>query len=306
MKRLIVLGIMIIFSFTLTACKKEEVNYIGSTEIIDDKTVFKEEIKPIDENVEVKESDTKNENLKEADTKPSSIYDKLDNTKIGWGLGRNSEHKTPSIPDSWKKLLNKYNGLYVANANEKVVYMTFDEGYENGYTSKILDSLKANNIKSSFFVTGPYVQNNKALVKRMIDEGHIIGNHTINHPSLPSKTTTQVEAEIVELDRMIYDTWKVNVRFMRPPMGEISERVLAQLKDLGHTTVMWSFAYKDYDVNDQKGTDYAHDTIMDNLHPGAILLLHAVSKDNADVLDRVIKSIKAEGYEIRNIDSIQK
>ena len=316
MKRLFILGIVIIFSFSLVACKKEKVNYIGSTEIIDDKAVFKEEIKPSNENAQVKENNIKEENSKkgnlkeenskEVNTESSSRYDKLDNTKIGWGLGRNNQHKTPSIPDSWKSLLDKYNGLYIANENEKVVYLTFDEGYENGYTSKILDSLKSNNVKASFFVTGPYVQNNKELVKRMIDEGHIIGNHTINHPSLPSKSVTQVEQQIIELDRMIYDTWQVNIKFMRPPMGEISERVLAQLKDLGHTTVMWSFAYKDFDVDDQKGVDYAHDIIMENIHPGAILLLHAVSKDNANVLDRVIKSIKTEGYEIRNLDSISK
>lgn len=293
--------------FSFTACKKEEQKtYIESNiEIKDDKSVYKQELSksPSEDKKETKKELIK-ENTPAKASQSIDKYSSLSNKKFGWGLKRNTEHITPQISKTTKDLLKKYNAFYVGDESKKVVYLTFDEGYENGYTPQILDTLKANNVKAAFFITGSYIKQHSDLVQRMINEGHIIGNHTINHPSLPDITPEKLEQEIVGLDRMVYEKWKINMKYMRPPKGEYSERVLAQLNDLGHKTVLWSFAYDDYDVKNQKGTDYAYKMIMDNLHNGAVYLLHAVSKDNANVLDKIIKDIKSQGYEFRSLDEI--
>lgn len=312
MKKYLILGIVITLIIMLVSCKgRDQQTYIGyDTTINEDKSVYKQEISQIEPRDNDKKDDTKDNDKKddpkdkaEKPTKTSE-YSSLNNEKKGWGLKRNSTHTTPEINKATKELLEKYNALFVGDESEKVIYLTFDEGYENGYTPKILDTLKANNVKAAFFITGPYFKNHSDLVQRMVSEGHIVGNHTINHPSLPEITSEKLESEIVGLDRMFYDKYKINLKYMRPPKGEYSERVLAQLNHLGHKTVLWSFAYDDYDVNKQKGTDYAYNMIMNNLHNGAIYLLHAVSKDNTEVLDRVIKDIKAQGYEFKSLDQI--
>jgi peptidoglycan-N-acetylmuramic acid deacetylase len=232
----------------------------------------------------------------------SAYIDKLDNTKLSWWFTPNKEHKTPGIPSNAKELCQKYDGIYIGNTEEKVIYLTFDEGYENGYTPKILDTLKENEVNAIFFVTGPYIRKNQDLVRRMMDEGHQVGNHSINHPSLPTVDNITLEKELLGLEKNFQDLFGTGFKYMRPPMGEYSERTLAAAQQLGYKTVFWSFAFKDYDVNDQKGADYAYRKVMDNLHNGSVLLLHAVSKDNAEALDRIIKDIKAQGYEIRAFD----
>lgn len=284
----------------LTCCKdkNEQQTFIGNIPVNNDKSVYKNEISSIDNTKETKQTKTESAQSKE------SKYSKFDNTKKGWGLKRNSEHKTPGVPQNIIDNLKKYNGIYVGDTNKKVIYLTFDEGYENGYTGKILDTLKANNVKAAFFITGPYIKEHSDLVQRMINEGHIIGNHTINHPSLPEVNADKLDQEITGLDNMVYEKFKINMKYMRPPKGEYSERVLAQLKDLGHKAVLWSFAYDDYDINNQKGIDYAYKMIMDNIHNGEVMLLHAVSKDNTEVLDKVLKDIKAQGYEFRPISEL--
>ncbi|MCR4435252.1 MAG: delta-lactam-biosynthetic de-N-acetylase [Clostridiales bacterium] len=231
-----------------------------------------------------------------------TVLDKLDNTKYGWGLTLNNQHTTPGVSSQAKKLLSKYDGFYVGDTSKKIIYLTFDEGYENGYTPKILDTLKENDVKSIFFVTGPYVRENPQLVKRMLDEGHLVGNHTINHPSLPQVSDASLEKELYGLEKEFSAAFGKGFKYMRPPMGEYSERVLAAAKQLGYKTIFWSFAYLDYDVKNQKGADHAYNMVMKNLHNGAVILLHAVSKDNAEALDRIIKGIRDEGYEIRPFD----
>lgn len=228
--------------------------------------------------------------------------DKLDNTKYSWWISQNNEYKTPGIPEIAEDLISKYDGIFTGDTSQKSIYLTFDEGYENGYTPIILDVLKKNEVKSIFFVTGSYIEKNPELIKRMLQEGHKVGNHTINHPSLPEIDNAQLERELVGLEERFYELYGERFEYMRPPMGEYSERALAAAQQLGYKTVFWSFAYKDYDVNDQKGQEYAYNKIMSNLHNGAVLLLHAVSKDNAEVLDKLIKDIRAQGYEIKPFD----
>lgn len=230
------------------------------------------------------------------------ILDKLDNTKYSWGLRLNNEHKTPGITSRAKELIEKYDCVFTGDTSKKVVYLTFDEGYENGYTPQILNTLKENNVKSIFFVTGSYVDRNPELVKRMLDEGHEVGSHTVTHPSMPEIDNASIEKELLGLEEKFYEKYGKRLKYLRPPKGEYSERTLEAARQLGYKTVFWSFTYKDWDVNDQKGADYAYNKVMDNLHNGAVILLHAVSKDNTEALDRIIKGIRAEGYEIRPFD----
>ncbi len=228
-------------------------------------------------------------------------YESYPNTMYGWGLKKNV-NAPPEIPDSIKNMMTTYNAFYL-DSTPRSLYLTFDEGYENGYTAKILDVLKENNVKAAFFVTGPYLEKEEELVRRMFDEGHIVGNHTVHHPSMPQlESTKKVAEEITELNKMCKEKYGQEMKYFRPPRGEYSERTLKIANDLGYTNVFWSFAYKDWETNKQKGTDYAYEQIKNGVHDGAILLLHAVSKDNAEVLDRMIKDLKSEGYRFKSLD----
>lgn len=231
----------------------------------------------------------------------------LSNKKIGWGIKRNDNNLQPDLGEKNKQILDRYEGIALGNADKKIVYLTFDEGYEAGYTSKILDTLKENNVKATFFITGAYLNRETELVRRMVDEGHIVGNHTVNHPSMPDITDDKkLEEEIMSLHKSVYEKTGYEMQYIRPPMGEYSERTLEISKRLGYTTVMWSFAYDDWNVDKQKGTEYAKQKILDNLHCGSVILLHAVSKDNCEVLDECIKEIKNRGYEIKSIDEFER
>ncbi|MCX7711368.1 MAG: delta-lactam-biosynthetic de-N-acetylase [Clostridia bacterium] len=228
--------------------------------------------------------------------------EKLDNTRYAWWITMNKEHKTPGIPAVAQKMIAQNDGIYIGDISKKTVYLTFDEGYENGYTSRILDTLKENQVKALFFVTGPYIKTQEALVKRMLQEGHQVGNHSINHPSLPAVTIPALENELFGLEKEFGSRYGKGFKYMRPPRGEYSERTLAAAKALGYKTIFWSFAYRDFETNNQKGADYAYNMVMKNLHHGAVILLHAVSKDNAEALDRIIKGIQEEGYTISPFD----
>ncbi|MGE4284939.1 MAG: delta-lactam-biosynthetic de-N-acetylase, partial [Clostridia bacterium] len=242
----------------------------------------------------------------EPDTKKvTGEFSKIDNKKYGWWYRRNKD-KPPTIDSQYDQMLKKYDGIFRHNTEEKVLYLTFDEGYENGYTPKILDVLKENQTPAAFFITGPYLKQQSDLVKRMIEEGHIVGNHTINHPSMPEILEDEkLEEEILGLERPYYEMFQKNMEYIRPPKGEYSERTLALTQSLGYKTVFWSFHYLDYDVKNQKGADYAYNEVMSRLHSGSVLLLHAVSKDNTEALDRIIKDAKAQGYEFKSLDEIE-
>lgn len=230
-------------------------------------------------------------------------YDSLDNKGMGWGFVRRKGEE-PDIPVSQKNILKTYNGFYLGNTNEKCLYLTFDEGYENGYTAMILDVLQKTETPAAFFVTGPYLEGQEELIKRMINEGHTVGNHTVNHFNLPKQNVDVIKNELTELNKKCEQLYGYKMEYMRPPEGEFSERSLAVTNDLGLKTIMWSFAYKDWDVNNQKGADYAYQSIMPYLHNGAIILLHAVSSDNATALERIINDAKAEGYVFKSITEL--
>lgn len=231
-------------------------------------------------------------------------YDQMNNEGIGWGFVR-KKGAPPEIPNSQKEVLRKYDCYYIDENAPKTLYLTFDEGYENGYTSKILDVLEQTSTPAAFFVTGPYLENQQELVQRMIEGGHIVGNHTVNHPNLPKQSVETEKKELSDLNKMCEEMYGVSMKYMRPPEGEYSERVLAVAKDMGYKTILWSFAYKDWDINMQQGADYAFNQVTPYLHDGAVLLLHAVSSDNANALEDIINYAKNEGYTFKSLDELQ-
>ena len=247
-----------------------------------------------------------NKNVLTSTTINGIEIESLDNKKIGWGIKRNDNHEQPDVGNVNRKILDKYQGLYMGNKEQKLVYLTFDLGYEAGYTPKVLEVLKQNEVKATFFITAHYVNTQPDLVKQMIDEGHIIGNHTVNHKSMPSCSLETIKKEVMDLHSAIYDKFGYEMKFIRPPKGEYSERTVAYTNTLGYTSVMWSFGYDDWDEKKQGREEYSKKKILDNVHNGEIMLLHATSKDNANILDDVIKEIKNMGYEFRNIDQFEK
>ena len=229
-----------------------------------------------------------------------------DNKKIEWGIKRNKNNEQPDLGSKNIELINENGDIAIGNKEEKVVYLTFDEGYEAGYTAKILDILKANKVPAAFFITGHYLNTQEELIKRMIDEGHIVGNHTVNHPSMPDLNNEELKEEITKLHTTVYEKFGYEMKYLRPPKGEFSQRTLSITKSLGYTTVMWSFAYDDWDENKQGREAYAKEKILSNMHNGAVILLHANSKDNCNILDEVIKEIKNAGYEFKTLDEFKR
>lgn len=236
---------------------------------------------------------------------PTTTAD-LSNNRRGWGLKRNDNHQQPEMPSSITAGLKKYGAYWIGSPNEKVVYLTFDEGYENGYSARILDTLKANNVKAAFFVTGHYLKTQPELVKRMVDEGHIVGNHTDTHPSLPDVSDAQIKQELQVVEKKYEElTGRKDMKYLRPPKGEYSERTLAVTRELGYHNIFWSMALVDW-VPMPGGPQEAYQSVMDNLHNGALILLHAVSKDNTEAMDRMLKDIKAQGYTFKTLDDLVK
>lgn len=227
------------------------------------------------------------------------------NRLLCWGISRKPGNRTPDADPGTPELLAKHGGVYIGDTSKQEIYLTFDEGYENGYTPKILDVLRDNNAKGVFFITGPYLKEHEVLVRRMVEEGHEVGNHTIHHPSLPSVDDKQLEEEILGLDRVFFEKFGKRMTYLRPPKGEYSERTLALTRKMGYCNMFWSFAYDDWHRDKVRGAGYAYDIVMRNLHNGSILLLHAVSKDNADALDGIIKGAAEKGYKIGNVNSIK-
>lgn len=216
---------------------------------------------------------------------------------------------TPSgEPADVLNLINKYPVYYLGDASKKIIYLTFDEGYENGFSGKILDVLKEKNVKAAFFVTTPYIKANKDLVKRMVDEGHLVCNHSTHHPSMAAealKGKTDFDEEFSVCEKAFEDVTSSKMpKFFRPPMGKYSELSLKYTQDLGYKTIFWSFAYNDWDVNKQPDAAYAKNFIMSRTHPGGIYLLHAVSKTNTEILPWLIDEWKAKGYEFKTLNEL--
>lgn len=226
----------------------------------------------------------------------------LSNEKKCWGQGYNVNDKNqPTGSIDYNNKYGKYGGVFMGE-KENTMYLTFDEGYENGYTAAILDTLKEKQVSAVFFVTYDYVKRNDELVRRMINEGHIVGNHSWSHPSMPDLSVEECRDEVQKLHDYVKENYNYEMVYIRPPRGEFSERTLAVSQSLGYKSIFWSFAYKDYDVNNQPDADKAFTRITEAAHSGAIYLLHAVSKTNTDILGRVIDKWRSDGYTIAKFD----
>lgn len=219
----------------------------------------------------------------------------------GWGILRAKDNKTPQADPGAPELLKKYQSIYIADINKPVIYLTFDEGYENGYSDDILDVLLEQKVKALFFITGPYLNQQESLVRRMVEEGHEVGNHTVGHFSLPTLNDEKMRKEIADLDSFFYEKFNKHMIFLRPPKGEYSEHSLKVSSEMGYINVFWSFAYDDWYRDKQRGWDYAYNKVMSNLHNGEIMLLHAVSSDNAQALERIIMDTRKKGYEFGDV-----
>jgi peptidoglycan-N-acetylmuramic acid deacetylase len=293
--------IIIIFTSFLTGCVKNN----SKSDLSDLGGVFSSKESDIDFSVEVSGRLSEDTPDKTDPTIGTDTRGQYSNKLLRWGIKRNLENRTPDADPGAPTLLNKYGSIYIGDTSKKEIFLTFDEGYENGYTTKILDVLRDNNAKAVFFITGPYLNEHQDLVRRMVEEGHIVANHTIHHPSLPEKGDAELEEEILGLDRAFYEKFGQHMKYLRPPKGEYSERTLAVTNALGYCNVFWSFAYDDWYRDKIRGADYTYEIVMRNLHNGEVMLLHAVSKDNADALDKIIKGARDKGYTIGNVDEIK-
>lgn len=238
-------------------------------------------------------------------TQTTSSNNVSNNKKIGWGIKRNNTHEQPDVGKENREILEKNNGICLGNKDKKYLYLTFDEGYEAGYTSKILDTLKENKVPATFFITAHYVNTEPELVERMIKEGHIVGNHTVNHKCLPEISDEEIKKEVMQLHQAIYEKFNYEMKYIRPPKGEFSERSLQTTNSLGYKNVMWSFAYQDWNEKKQPSEEEAKKKIIENFHNGEIILLHGNSKTNTNVLDTIIKEAKNMEYEFKSLDEFE-
>lgn len=221
-----------------------------------------------------------------------------------WWLKRNENHQTPEVSDYID--LSKYDAYYVnPKCKKKKIFLTFDCGYENGFTPKILDVLKKQKIVAAFFVTKPFIREGRELVRRMKKEGHIVGNHTVHHKSMPTLSDRDNKQEIIDCAEYCKEATGYEMdHFIRPPMGEYNEKTLKLTKSMGYKTIFWSMAYVDFDVNKQPGKQYVVEHFKKYTHNGAIPLMHNVSQSNAEALDEVITNLKKEGYQFESLKNL--
>ena len=222
----------------------------------------------------------------------------LSNEPVNWGVGTAKD--TDGRPSSPIQFQQKYSNYAVdfIKENEKVIYLTFDEGYENGYTAQILDVLKEKKVSAVFFITMDYAKTSGDLVKRMIEEGHVVGAHSVTHPSkgMPSISVEKQISEYQALHNYVIDNFKYEMYLFRPPVGIFSEQSLAVAQKCGYRSVLWSFAYADWDPEKQPTEADGLDKTIGRLHNGAIYLLHAVSKTNTNILGQFIDEALNQGY----------
>lgn len=225
-------------------------------------------------------------------------HEPSDGAVRSWYYIPNDAHEVPGVPADALQLLRSYGGRYTG-PDPGLVYLTFDEGYENGNTPAILDALARNGVKATFFVTGSYVKDNPALVRRMVEEGHVVGNHTMSHPSLPRLVEDRgaFRAELDQTALLFRDTTgKEMARLVRPPMGEYSARSLWLTQKLGYESVFWSFAHRDWVVDEQPPVSLTVQMMLAGSHPGAIYLLHGVSTSDMQAIDAAVAGLRRQGY----------
>ena len=222
-----------------------------------------------------------------------------------WGLSFQTDGAAPIGPANAQQLA-KYDAVYLGDTAEKVIYLTFDAGYENGCTAKILDTLKAHNVPAAFFLVGNYMEKNADLVRRMVDEGHIVGNHTMHHYDMSKLSEKEAFfKELTELETLFHEvTGKELPKYYRPPQGIYSEDNLRMAQELGYRTVFWSLAYVDWLNNDQPTKEEAFSKLLPRTHNGAVVLLHSTSATNAEILDELLTKWEGMGYRFASVEDL--
>ncbi len=223
-----------------------------------------------------------------------------------WGLSFGIPNAAPQGNVSAEKL-KEYNAYYIGNKESKTVYLTFDAGYENGYTDKILDVLKKHNIPAAFFLVEHYMKTAPDLVKRMAEEGHTVANHTASHPDMSKISTAEtLKEELEPVEKLYYEiTGQEMKKFYRPPQGKFSETNLKHAKELGYTTVFWSLAYADWNNKKQPDPQASIQKLNSRIHGGAVILLHSTSATNAEILDDLLTQWKEQGYTFGTLDDFK-
>ena len=222
-----------------------------------------------------------------------------------WGLSFQEEGEPPVANATYDELA-VYDAYYAENTDEKVIYLTFDAGYENGNTAPILDALKKHQVPATFFVVGTYLENNKDLILRMTEEGHTVGNHTYHHKDMSQISSKEAFAEEVQSVEELYKeiTGEEMTKYYRPPQGKYSESNLQMAKDMGYKTFFWSLAYVDWYENQQPSKEDAFDKLLSRIHPGAIVLLHSTSSTNAQILDELLTKWEEMGYSFKSLEDL--
>ena len=224
---------------------------------------------------------------------------------IGWGLSYPNPGQVPR-GNATSEFLKEYDSYFVGESTDKIIYLTFDAGYENGYTGKILDVLKKANVPAAFFLVGTYILQNPEFVQRMVAEGHIVANHTMSHPDTSTiSDMPSFKKELSQTEDIYQDlTGQEMPKYYRPPRGIYNTENLKMAKELGYKTIFWSLAYVDWNVNSQPSHKEAFSKLLPRVHPGAIVLLHSTSRTNAEILEELIVKYRDMGYEFRSLDSL--
>lgn len=222
-----------------------------------------------------------------------------------WGLSFRQEGQPP-VGNAGVDQLKRYDAAYIGDTTKQTIYLTFDSGYENGCTGKILDTLKKHNVKAAFFLVGNYIEKNADLVRRMVDEGHTVGNHTMHHydmSKIGDKAT--FTKELGDLEALFKEaTGKDLPKFYRPPQGIYSEDNLKMAQELGYKTVFWSLAYVDWNQDSQPSKEQAFSKLLPRIHNGAVVLLHSTSQTNAEILDELLTKWEAQGYSFGTVEEL--
>ncbi len=222
-----------------------------------------------------------------------------------WGLSFPTEGQSP-VGNATVEELAQYNAYYLGDASQKVIYLTFDCGYENGYTASILDTLKKHNAPAAFFVVGNMIESAPDLIRRMVAEGHIVGNHTYHHPDMSSiSDQAAFQKELESLEALFQETTGQTMsKYYRPPQGKYNVENLRQAKALGYKTILWSLAYVDWYVDDQPTPEQAYSKLLPRIHDGAIVLLHSTSRTNAEILDELLTKWEEMGFSFASLDQL--
>lgn len=229
-----------------------------------------------------------------------------ESTCYDWYFKPREDGKQPVVADN-APFIQNYDCIYLGDPEEKCIYLTFDVGYENGYTEKVLDALKEAKVPAAFFVTGHYIKSNPDLIRRMEEEGHLVCNHTMNHENLAEASAELFASEVNSLAEAYEEvTSKPMPKYLRPPSGRYSEKCLQMAQEMGYTMVFWSFAYQDWLNDDQPDPEASIQKIMSRTHPGEIVLLHSTSATNAEILPEVIKRWQDQGYQLKSLDDFPK